>query len=322
VAQVRRAAASAARHDGLDDSRVSHAEIIATEAATNLLKHARGGMIRISRLSAQDGPGVEILATDEGPGRADFDACFRDGFSTSGTPGTGLGAISRLADEFDAYSQVGKGTVLTARIFGAEHAKCNGAAKVTIGAVNQPAPGEEVSGDNWSIRWSADSVQVLMADGLGHGIFAADASAQAISAFAQGGDGPPVHMLERIHRALRGTRGAAVAIASIDIGERRIHFAGLGNISAVISGPGKTQNMVSHNGTAGHEARRLMEFSYDLPESAVVIMHSDGIATSWSLDTYPGLLRRHPSVIAGVLHRDATRRRDDACVVVLRIAGK
>lgn len=97
-----------------------------------------------------------------------------------------------------------------------------------------------------------------------------------------------------------------------------MQYAGMGNIAGAVVSNEKTQFMVSHNGTAGHAARRFQQFDYALPPDGVVIMHSDGLSTSWNFKMYPGLLRRHPSVIAGVLYRDSSRGRDDVCVVVWR----
>ena len=109
-----------------------------------------------------------------------------------------------------------------------------------------------------------------------------------------------------------------MAIARLELAELKVKYAGIGNICGAIAGREKMQSMVSHNGTAGHEARKLQEFSYNLPEQWTLIMHSDGITTSWTLDQYPGLIRLHPSVIAGVLYRDASRLRDDVCIVIVK----
>jgi hypothetical protein len=97
-----------------------------------------------------------------------------------------------------------------------------------------------------------------------------------------------------------------------------IRYAGIGNIAGYVVGPAKTQFMISHNGTAGHEATHFQEFLYPFPETSVLIMHSDGLSTSWNLGAYPGLALRHPTVIAGTLYRDAARDRDDACVVIAK----
>jgi hypothetical protein len=59
----------------------------------------------------------------------------------------------------------------------------------------------------------------------------------------------------------------------------------------------------------------LKEFSHSWPRDGLLIMHSDGLGTRWNLDDYPGLMRRHPSIIAGVLYRDFSRPRDDSTVL-------
>jgi anti-sigma regulatory factor (Ser/Thr protein kinase) len=312
VAEARRHAMTAAREEGMDEAETGQVGIVATEAATNLLKHARYGQLYISRLSDYGDAGVEILSIDRGPGIPDLDRCLADGYSTSGTPGTGLGAMVRLSREFDAYSQMGRGSVLVARNFP------KGNSPVPIGAITVPFPGESVCGDAWCVRRNGHRTTVLVADGLGHGVLASDASTAAKTVFQHLPETSPSEMLEAVHHALRGTRGAAVAVAFIETEPRRVRYAGLGNISGVILGGPKAQYMLSHNGTAGHQARRFQDFEYALPPSAVVVMHSDGLATSWSLDSYPGLLRRKPSLIAGILYRDANRGRDDVCVMAIQ----
>jgi serine phosphatase RsbU (regulator of sigma subunit) len=246
---------------------------------------------------------------------SNVDDCIRDGFSSAGSPGTGLGAILRMSDEFDVYSIPDKGTVLVSRIWASAPEQKS---RFSIGSVSVPIRGEEVSGDSWAIHIvDGSSVSLIVADGLGHGLLASEASKEAIAAFRANVDCTPAIMLDQVHRRLRGTRGAAVAIAKIDLAGSVIKYSGIGNICGAIAGGLRVQSMVSHNGTAGHEARKIQEFSYDLPAGWTLIMHSDGLTTSWSLDRYPGLIRLHPSVIAGILYRDASRQRDDACIVVV-----
>ena len=316
VGEVRRTAETVASREGLSEAAASRLAIIATEMAGNVLKHAGGGEVQISGVSSFGAAGVEVRAVDRGPGMADVGRCFEDGYSSAGTPGTGLGAVARLSSEFDVYSQPSKGTVLMARVLAGEPAHD----RPVIGAVVVPLRGEAVSGDAWGIRVNGGGGLVLMlADGLGHGLLAADASGTATGAFERQSDLAPVAALEGVHRALRGTRGAAVAVAYINPQQRTVRYAGLGNIAGAIVGGSRTQFMVSHNGTAGHEAYRLQEFQYDLPDDALVILHTDGLTANWNFRSYPGLAARHPAVIAGVLYRDAGRRRDDAGIVVVRV---
>jgi len=313
VAEVRRAAAALSHDEGLDQTLAANAALISTEICTNLLKHARHGEVFLSTLSDRTGPGIEILAIDRGPGITDVAQCLADGYSSTDTPGTGLGAIARLSQEFDIYSQVDKGTVLVAQI------RTRSRAKTFVGAVVKPIAGEEVAGDAWAFRERDGRLALIVADGLGHGLMAARASAEAISAFRRDSESAPIAVLNRVHAALRSTRGAAVAIAEIDPTQGVVRYAGIGNISGVIVRSDRPLSMVSHNGTAGFHIPRLQEFLYPLPEEGLIIMHSDGLTTNWNLDHYPGLRRRHPSIIAGVLYRDASRSRDDVSVVAARI---
>lgn len=126
--------------------------------------------------------------------------------------------------------------------------------------------------------------------------------------------------MKRLHRALAPTRGGAVAIARIDETARTVRYVGVGNISGTLIDNGSIRHMVSHNGTAGHIAPRIREFTYGFTANPLVILHSDGVTTRWDLSSYPGLAAQHPSLIAGVLWRDHRRGRDDATVVAMRAA--
>lgn len=315
VAEVRRAAAAIAQEEGLDEAVAGRAAIVASEICTNLLKHAQNGEVFLSTLSDHSGPGIEILAIDRGPGMTDVARCLADGYTSGKTPGTGLGAIRRQSQHFDIYSEPGRGTVLVARVQGPL------ASAIKVGAVAKPVAGEEVSGDAWSWREREGEMAVIVADGLGHGVLAARASAEAISIFGRTLDWSPTAVLQRVHGALRGTRGAAVAVAHFDRASGMVRYAGIGNIVGALIGAGKPVMMISHNGTAGYYSPRFQEFSYTLPPNGLIIMHSDGLHTNWNLDHHPGLRGSDPSIIAGVLYREEARKRDDACVVVVRSGG-
>ena len=81
-----------------------------TEAASNLHKHATQGSMLLRIARGEGRPGIEMVTIDAGPGFRDPDAALRDGHSTSGTLGIGLGAIRRLADFCDLYSVPGHGS--------------------------------------------------------------------------------------------------------------------------------------------------------------------------------------------------------------------
>jgi hypothetical protein len=76
--------------------------------------------------------------------------------------------------------------------------------------------------------------------------------------------------------------------------------------------------MTSHNGTLGHELRKIQEFSFPWEPESLLIMHSDGLGSRWDLSQYPGIMRKHASMIAAVLYRDFERQRDDVTVLVAK----
>jgi anti-sigma regulatory factor (Ser/Thr protein kinase) len=316
VAQARRLALGAAKDAGMGDRETGAVGIVVTEAATNLLKHASGGEIVVQRRDSI----VTILAFDRGKGMVNVLRCLEDGYSTAGSPGTGLGAMRRLSNHFDIYSLPGAGTVLLAQIGAAKPAPGN---VFTVGAICAPAPGEEVSGDAWTQQSSPGGCRVVVADGLGHGPGAAAASQPAIQAAKDHPLLPPAALIDVAHARLRPTRGAAISIAEIRLHSGQVVFSGVGNVAGfVVSDTLPRRQMVSTNGTAGHQMRTAQEFLYPWTPRGVLILHSDGIQARWELERYPGLFQRHPSIIASVLFRDFRRGRDDATVVVVRQTEK
>ena len=321
VGEVRRLATSMAGRLGFDEQDRGRVALVLTEAANNAVLHGGGGEI-VLRAFHGPSPGIEAIIADRGRGMPDVGRALRDGYSTAGTPGSGLGAIVRLSNKFDIYSAADLGTVLLVQVCSrAVVPSSDSNPRLENGAVCLPRAGETDCGDAWAIGRSGDRNVLIVADGLGHGPEAAKASRQAITTFHSRLTLPPADLLGEIHTALRSTRGAAVAVAALDPTTREIRYAGVGNIAGTIATGDVTRSMVSHNGTVGHEVRKIQEFTYPWPQGALVIMHSDGLQTQWRLDRYPGLATRAPAVIAGLLYRDFSRGRDDVTVTAVREAS-
>jgi anti-sigma regulatory factor (Ser/Thr protein kinase) len=318
VGQARRRAVAIAAALGFGEVRLGELSIIVTEAANNIAAHANEGQLIVSPWSLEGQAGVDIFAIDKGRGILDIHQACEDGFSTGGTAGQGLGAVSRLAGQFQVSSAPNSGTILFARVY-RDLAKPDVAIKdSSLGAISIPIAGETACGDAWSASFDGSRSVYLMADGLGHGPFASEAAREAVRIFQDIPDRAPEFILKEIHRSLTKTRGAAVSIAEILHDQGTLNYAGAGNISCVVYSAGKTKSCVSMNGTVGHSVAKFQQFSYPWENNATLILHSDGLTTRWNLDQYPGLASRHPAVIAALLYRDFVRGRDDVTVLVTR----
>jgi len=306
VGAVRRRFAGLAAEQRLDEGK---AALIATELGTNIVKHAREGGAIVGAARGR----IQIVAWDRGPGM-NVAACLRDGMSTAGTAGNGLGAIARLATGWDAYAQPGHGTVIAAWLGEAPRGR------VAHGVVSLPAHPGDPCGDAFELHVEGDRATALGIDGLGHGAGAAEAAAAVLSAFRVRPGDAPMRILERGHAAARSTRGAAATCVHLDLGARRAHIAGVGNVAAVIVAD-RHKQLVTQHGTLGQVTPALREESYPFPPGALLVIASDGLKSRWTLDEYPGLTAREPLVVAAVLWRDLTRGRDDATVAVVREVG-
>lgn len=314
VGEVRREAARMADRAKLEPTAQGAVALAATELATNLSRYASSGRMFVQRVALDGRDYIELVATDGGPGMADVDQCVRDGYSTGGTSGTGLGAVKRLSAEFDIYSIPGRGTSVLTRIGPRGHRAPP--SRFRWGGLGTAAPLETVSGDAWEVAERDGAIALMIADGLGHGVVAAEASTRAAEVFAAHAFAGPVTFCERTHEALAGTRGAAVALAHVSA-DLVLTYAGVGNISGSIVSPERSRGLLSQNGTAGFQMRTVKSVTQPWPEYGCLVMHSDGLTSRWSLADYPGLLRRHPMLIASTLYRDCVRGRDDATVVVI-----
>ncbi|MFJ1797829.1 ATP-binding protein [Streptomyces sp. NPDC088180] len=380
---ARGAAAALGRRIGLGEQRTAELVLAVAELAANVTKYAVDGSVLLRVVRNEAVAGVELIVVDSGPGMADVPGALRDGSSSAGTLGIGLGAVGRLADTFDIHSQPGLGTVQLARFWPRPlPPSVNG--EPLVAGITRPIGGEQVCGDAWAARtdtgtepsvappadngaspapdgpvrpsWSAltgtqpfgrkaaprqrpstrpgiegrssmpvraavagpgQGYLVMSCDGLGHGPLASVAAQAAVHAFRTGGARTPEQAIEHMHRALRGTRGAAIAVARIEP-DGRLLFCGVGNITTALVTTGTRSTLLSHPGIVGHQVHQLRTYEHHLPSHGILVMHSDGLSERWRPVDLAGLLHHPPALIAAALLRHAGTRRDDASAVIAR----
>lgn len=316
VGHARRTAQKLAQKHGFNEADAGRVALVTTELASNVLKHAASGELHVRILPHPEGDGVEVLAVDRAGG-FDRDTCMIDGYSTGGTQGIGLGAVTRQADVFDMHADE-RGTVLLARFY-----RNGGVGKhkadLRYGLSQHSLHHDPACGDSWQLTVRGPKIAALVLDGLGHGAEAEQAAHAGRDAFALTPFAAPELLVADMHAAMTGTRGGAVGIAQFDASLDSLQFTGIGNISACLIGPERPRGLTSHPGIVGAQYRKTQTFDYAPVNGNLLIMHSDGLQSRWNLRDYPGLVQRHPAVIATVLHRDFSRGRDDVTVLVVAL---
>jgi len=310
IGHARRTAQKLAQQQGFNETDAGRVALVTTELASNILKHAGRGEMHLRVLPRPGRAGIEVLAVDRAGG---FDAltCLADGYSTGGTQGIGLGAVARQADVFDLHADE-RGTVLLARF----QASGDRAPDLRFGVSQHALHDDPHCGDSWALAVRPGGLSAMLVDGLGHGEEAEQAAFCGRAAFCAEPFNAPHLLMEDMHQAMKNSRGGAVAIARFDARRDSLDFAGIGNVSACLVTPEKTRGLASHPGIVGAQYRKIQTFDYAPVNANLLILHSDGLQSRWNLRDYPGLVQRHPAVIASVLHRDFSRGRDDVTVLV------
>jgi anti-sigma regulatory factor (Ser/Thr protein kinase) len=313
ILKVRRLAREAALEAGFDRIASGEIEIVASELATNLLKHhAVDGEIVITALHDAGRPGVEVRSLDRGPGIRDIRTAVHGGVSTAGGLGIGLSGVRRLMDEFSIESQPGATTTIVAR----KWLPSDEDARMGFSVIARPKPGEDVSGDAYFIKQGRDYAFLTVLDALGHGREAFETSRTCMTVIEENYDAPLSMIVELCHQELRGTRGAAVALCRIDFAESRLRHLSIGNVETRVYGTSVPVRPFCFNGTLGMSMERYQVRDYLWDEGATIMMFSDGISSR--CDIGPDAITTSPQTIAEQVFKAFARDYDDATVLVGR----
>ena len=300
IDSARRAVEQQAQLSGFDEEGANNAGFVAARLANFLAETSTRGQMLVTGLASGGVAGLELTAL--GDGGVDVDM---------------LTAIAPFVASSCSYSGPARSSANMVRLWAQPPPVENHTSVYEIGAVSVPMPGEMVCGDGWWAEKTADRVLIALVDGLGHGPVAHHAAETAISIVHSNRDQAPRSLMALVHEGLRQTRGAAVLLVEVNFARQSLTCCGVGNIAGMIVAADRTRGLVSQHGIAGANKVRLQVFNYPFPSDALLILHSDGLKASWTIDSYGDLLRREPQLIAAVLYRDFVHGRDDTTVVVL-----
>ncbi|GAB2527855.1 anti-sigma regulatory factor [Spirosoma aerophilum] len=302
------------------EKKLSELDIILAELISNLVKYASEGELLAKLTTGPDKAILELISVDKGPGMEDPSRMMLDGVSTGGSLGQGLGAIKRLSNEFQLYSQPGHGTVVLVRLYEKAPQPTSTPLLADVRCISVPKLGETVCGDACYTKLNSTSLTVFLGDGLGHGLLAHSAVEQAIRRMKLEMEASPAKLLEIVHEASAGTRGLVATCAIFDFTSRKWKLCGVGNIIARLVGSMGTKGYMAQNGILGYNIPRTLidqEMSYERGQT--LVMTSDGLHTRWNPARYPGSGNYDPSILAAIIYKECARHTDDMSVIVSKL---
>lgn len=304
-----------------DEPAVEEIVLVVHELASNIVKHAGEGTLTIDHSSDAERSGIEIRASDSGPGIADVDKAVVDGYSTAGSLGGGLGTIHRHMDEVVVKSdEAGEsGLQVVARRSSGTAPSISRTVPPRVGAVTRPKPGYEQNGDAFLVEHGRDQTLVGVIDGLGHGEEARRASSAAQEYVRRHSSEPIADLFTGVERACRPTRGVVMALARFDWPDDHVTVGSVGNITVRVCHSPDPRHLVTRRGVLGGNAPDPLVADWQWDSTSVMVLHSDGLSSRWDCDQFA--LREDLSVTEAANEILRTLSKDDDDATVLVVAG-
>lgn len=337
ISTARRAAKETAIAIGFGEIASEEIVIAASELASNLVRHAKGGTLTLTPLAEGGRVGLQVEATDSGPGIDDVEQAVADGFSTAGGLGYGLGTVNRLMDELDIASRRGAeySTTIVCKRWVRAGTRSAMPCPLEFGAATRAVPMMTVNGDAFVIKQWGESALVAVIDGLGHGQFAHRASQIARQYVESHYDQPLEAIFRGAERVCRATRGVVMALARFDFFGRqksdggivrsfnptfpiRLTFASVGNVEVRVFGSPEPMNLIVRRGVIGLNAPAPVVTEHRWDPRSVMVLHSDGVRIHWRWEDFAGPTEASATVAAQQLLRALAKDPDDATVVVVK----
>jgi anti-sigma regulatory factor (Ser/Thr protein kinase)/serine/threonine protein phosphatase PrpC len=316
VRRARDAAFGLARELAFTERVREEIALVVTELATNLLRHAKHGVITVSATESGPRRGILIQSDDEGPGIADIERAMTDGYSTAGGLGMGLGSVNRLMDDVEIGPRERGGLHVACHRWLRPQEAVVFERRLAVGVASRPRRLSEENGDSFLMKQWEGSALVGVIDGLGHGPFAHRASQTARHYVETHYDQPLQTLFRGAGRACRATRGVVMALAHFDFALRKIRIANIGNVEVRLVNDSENINPILRRGIVGLNAPEAVVSEFPWGPKSFLIMHSDGISTRWKWSDFEATAKDGLNHVAQRFLQALAKPEDDATVLV------
>ncbi len=333
IGHTRRSIVEESKKLGFNPTELAEISIVINELCTNFIKHkAVDGTLNFKILNETDRVGIEITAQDKGPGIKDVDEVIKNGVSTKGTMGGGVGAIKRLMDSFEIYSNYNNskyisfesnhpdlesiGTLIILKKWTSSSSK-HEENDIKFSILSRPHPGLGVNGDHYFVKKFKDRCIFAVIDGLGHGVEANLAAKLVSEIINENTHKSTEDMLITINGGISHTRGAVAGIILIDTIKREFQYSAVGNIEFRYKSDGSTERFIPTSGILGaHSNKKIIVHRHVYEKGAIITMCTDGISNKWDYASYIDTFAFNPSAFANSILKDFGKATDDATILV------
>jgi anti-sigma regulatory factor (Ser/Thr protein kinase) len=319
VIAIRRIAKEMAHDIGFDERTREEISLVVSELASNIIKYTQRGMITLSPVCHEQCEGIMIEAEDDGDGFNQHTA-LKDGVSTSGTLGVGLGAVNRLMDEFDILQRENHtGTRIICKRWLHDNSNHGEHCPFEFGVFSRPKPNEFANGDTFIIKNIRNATLVGVIDGVGHGVLANQAANIARQYIERHAESSLLDIFRGVERACVATRGVVMALAVFNWKKRTFRYASVGNIEAkFFSREHEKPKFFVRRGILGKHAPAPVITENEWHSGDMLALHSDGISTHWHWDDFLPYVNSPAQVMTEEIFNVMEKNHDDATIIIVK----
>ena len=176
---------------------------------------------------------------------------------------------------------------------------------------------ESVNGDAVHISVEEDHLFISIIDGAGHGPEAHEIAQQSLEFILKNKSLSLPAIMSNLHQELRGTRGAVAIIGKLNYQSQEFSYVGIGNIFLRVLGT-HSKREITQDGVIGYHIRTPKEKSIQMVPGGILVLHTDGISSSFNESDYPDILWDDAKKIANSLANKFGKNNDDTACTVMR----
>ncbi len=309
---------SFSRELGFNEHDCEQIAIVVTELATNLIKHANGGTIKLAHISDLTQTGIQIESEDKGPGIVRAYDSLADGYSLSNGLGYGLGTVNRLMDDLHIISPSEGGTRIVCNRWVRPPEQNFFRRTLEFGVATRARQNEKQNGDTFVIKCWKEHALVGVIDGLGHGPEARKAAVRARNYIEDHFDQPLANIFKGVDRACQSTRGVVLALARFNLSTKTFQTASVGNIETRLICCIDRTSFVTRRGIVGMNAPLPVVEEHPWSDESILVMYSDGLHSHWGYNDFNEEIWSNPTKAAHTILLKQGKVNDDITLVIVK----